>query len=336
MLFFQIQKICIIIILIIYILILIFPILKEKLLFFKIFISTKLFNNILIEFDISAINSRHGPGTFIKGINQILPFHWRKCCFASSLFIKNNNFHPDLYFVPRPFINEKQFKELLKKKLIEKYILGPIFVPKNWNLFPNKKVWKERKFIDILNLTKGIAVHTTRVRDYLSNKTKTIKMKQKYIIIRPCTSLKPTKIKSFKDRKIDILFFEKYADLNRRKQGKILLNLFKHTSKTIMPIKYGSYSKKDIQKIANDSKFIIYFSFFDTGAIGLKEIQNYGVISFTHQKEFVIDRESSFYIPELASINNIELAFVKIINIIDNFYSSNIQTKIIAKKKSIV
>ena len=82
--------------------------------------------------------------------------------------------------------------------------MGPIFVPKNWNLFPNKKVWKERKFIDILNLTKGIAVHTTRVRDYLSNKTKTIKMKQKYIIIRPCTSLKPTKIKSFKDRKIDI------------------------------------------------------------------------------------------------------------------------------------
>lgn len=117
MIFFQIQKICIIIILIVYILILIYPILKEKLLFFKIFISTKLFNNILIEFDISAINSRHGPGTFIKGINQILPFHWRTCYFASSLFIKNNNFHPDLYFVPRPFINEKQFKELLKKKI---------------------------------------------------------------------------------------------------------------------------------------------------------------------------------------------------------------------------
>ena len=97
MLFFQIQKICIIIILIIYILILIFPILKEKLLFFKIFISTKLFNNILIEFDISAINSRHGPGTFIKGINQILPFHWRKCCFASSLF--NNSLLKIIIFI---------------------------------------------------------------------------------------------------------------------------------------------------------------------------------------------------------------------------------------------
>ena len=84
------------------------------------------------------------------------------------------------------------------------------------------------------------------------------------------------------------------------------------------------------------NKNLYYFSFFDTGAIGLKEIQNYGVISFTHQKEFVIDRESSFYIPELASINNIELAFVKIINIIDHFYSSNIQTKIIAKKKLFV
>ena len=129
-----------------------------------------------------------------------------------------------------------------------------------------------------------------------------------------------------------VLFFEKYADLNQIKQGKILLNLFKNTSKNIVSIRYRSYNKKIINELANDSKFIIYFSFFDTGAIGLKEIQNLGVICFTHQKEFVIDKESSFYISELKSINNIELAFYKIMNIIEKISKSNIQTDLIAKK----
>ena len=216
--------------------------------------------------------------------------------------------------------------------MIDKFILGPIFVPKKWNDFPNKKIWKERKFKDLLNLTKGIAVHSKRVKDYLMEKTNTFKLEHKFIIIRPCTNLKPIKIKSFIERKIDLLFFEKYADLNRMEQGKELLNLFKNTSKNIVTIKYGSYNKKIINELASDSKFIIYFSFFDTGAIGLKEIQNHGVICFTHQKEFVIDNESSFYISELASINNIKLAFDKIMIIMERISKLNIKTEIIAKK----
>ena len=56
------------------------------------------------------------------------------------------------------------------------------------------------------------------------------------------------------------------------------------------------------------------------------------MICFTHQKEFVIDKESSFYISELKSINNIELAFYKIMNIIEKISKSNIQTDLIAKK----
>ena len=130
---------------------------------------------------------------------------------------------------------------------------------------------------------------------------------------------------NFVQRKIDIIFFEKYADLNRRKQGSILLNLLKNTSKTVTSIKYGYYNKQDISEIANNSKFIIYFSFFDTGAIGLKEIQNYGVISFFHQKEFIIDKES-----------NIEIAFKKIMNIIEKISSLNVQTQLIAKKNQMI
>ena len=66
------------------------------------------------------------------------------------------------------------------------------------------------------------------------------------------------------------------------------------------------------------------------------KIQNYGVISFTHQKEFVLDKESSFYIPELASLNKIEISFKKIMNIIEKVSKMNIKTELIAKKNQII
>ena len=328
---FEALKIFIIIVLLIYGLYIFYPTLKRKFSFFKIYIFTKFFDNTLISIDISAINSRYGPGSFIRAINQVLPFNWGKCYFISSTYIKKY-FNPDLYFIPRPFIKERQFIQFIKTKLINKLILGPIFVPVKWKAFPNKYIWKERRFIDFLRLTRGIAVHSSRVKQYLMRRTHTFRYAHKFKIIRPCTNFKPKSIKSFEDRKIDILFFQKYADLNRRKQGKELLNLINNTSKKVVSIRYGTYNKKFINKIALDSKFIIYFSFFDTGAIGLKEIQNHGVICFTHQKEFVIDKESSFFIPELASVNNIKLAFNKIMNIIQNLSKSNIQTELIAKK----
>lgn len=285
--------------------------------------------------DVSLRNSVRGPGSFINGIDQVLPFFWGKCSFFSSSYLNNSSI-PDVYFIPYPRFNEKKFDQLVVNGLVNKLILGPIFVPKKWNTFPHPKIWMERRISDILNLTKGIAVHSERVREYLTRRSNNFKNIKKFKIVRPCSNFKPKNINSFVKRKIDILFFEKYADLNRRKQGAQLLNLLKNTSKTIESIKYGSYDKQIINNLANNSKFIIYFSFFDTGAIGLKEIQNFGVISFSHQKEFVIDKESSFYIPELASLNNIEIAFNKIMTIIENISKSNIRTELIAKKNQIV
>ena len=312
-----------------------YPNLKKKLVLLKIYIFKKLHFYTLIEIDTSASNSNRGPGNFIKGIMETLPFTWKNCSFISSSFI-NKHLQPDLYFIPYPKIKEKQFQKLVKEGIANKLILGPIFVPKKWNNFPNSKVWKEKRFSYILEQTKGIAVHSTRVRDYLAKKSNTVKNIKKFFIIRPCSNLKPNHIKSFKDREIDILFFEKYADLNRRQQGLKLLNLLKNTSKTVASIKYGSYNKTMMKEMASNSRFIIYFSFFDTGAIGLKEIQNYGVITFTHQKEFVLDKESSFYIPELASTNKIEISFNKIMNIIEKVSKMNIKTELIARKNQII
>ena len=335
MILFEKKKTYILIILLIYDLNLVYKSFKNKFVLLKIYIYKKLLNKILLEIDISGITSNKGPGNFINGINQVLPFIFEKCCFISSKFI-NNFLQPDFYFIPFPQFTQNQYLEFIKSKIINKFILGPIFVPNYWFSFPDKKYWVESQFQNIFKLVKGIAVHSKRVKDHLSNRANITEDLNKFIIIRPCTNIKPIKIKSFSEREIDILFFEKYADLNRRKQGSILLNLFKNTSKRIESIKYGFYNKAYLKELANNSKFIIYFSFFDTGAIGLKEIQNFGVICFSHQKEFIIDNETSYYIPELANINNIESAFHKIMKIIDSLSYSNIKTELIAKKNQMI
>ena len=86
-----------------------------------------------------------------------------------------------------------------------------------------------------------------------------------------------------------------------------------------------------MEKLSNNSKFIIYFSFFDIGPIGLIEIQNHGVILFTHQKEFVIDKNSSFFIPELANKDDMKSAFNIIMEKIEIIIKSNPNSELIAK-----
>ena len=290
------SKIIIVMTLVIYELYFIFPILKNKFVMLKIYIYKRFFHHILVEVNLFGIHSNRGPGSYLKGINGVLPFIWRNCIFISSSYNKNY-FNKDLYFFPIPNFKEEQYIKFIKEEIFKKFILGPNFVPMNWNTFPDQKYWYERKFSYLLNLSKGVAVHSKRVIDHLSSRTNTSNNIKKFRIMRPCTNLKPNKIKSFKKREIDILFFEKYADLNRSEQGGKLLNFFKNTSKRLKTIKYGEYNKETMKELANNSKFIIYFSFFDTGAIGLKEIQNYGVIAFSLQKEFIIDNETNnFYV----------------------------------------
>jgi len=145
-------------------------------------------------------------------------------------------------------------------------------------------------------------VHSERVRNYLINRTNTFNL--------------------------NILFFEKYQDFNRSQQGEKLLSLLKNSSKIIERLKYGNYTKEKMGYLAINTKFIIYFSFFDTGAIGLKEIQNYGVFTFSHQKELIIHNETGFYVPELADENNIGQAYqiiMKKIEIVTNL-NPNTQT----------
>ena len=300
-----------------------------------LFFNNKLLNRILIEFDTSAINSHGGPGSFVKGLYKFLPFSSDNCIFISSSFI-NFIYNFDYYYLPIPKFNRNNFDKLAKMNLIKKYILGPTFVPNKWESFPNTSDWKEEKFSEILNLSKGIVVHSNRVKNYLSQKSNTTNNIRKFKIIRACSNLKPKKINSFQKRKIDLLFFEKYSDVDHSNQGKILLSLFRQTNKNIISIKYGTYTKKSIKSLANNSKFVVYFSFYDTGAIGLKEIQNYGVFCFTHQMDLVIDNETSFFIPELTNQKDMYPAFKKIIGIIERISSKNPNSQLIAKRNQFI
>jgi hypothetical protein len=244
-------------------------------------------------------------------------------------FEEKKNSH--YYFIPYPKFNESIFNKWIKIKKVNKLILGPIFVPEIWELFPNKNIWKEKIFTKILRQVKGIAVHSKRVRNYLSLRTNTKNLIKKYKIIRPCTNIKPKNIMPFIERKIDILFFEKYKDLDYSQQGAQILNLFSNTSKKIEVLRYGNYTKEKMEYLANNTKFIIYFSFYDTGAIGLKEIQNYGVFAFSHQRDLIIHPETSFYVPELANEDNMNQAYRIIMKKIEILTNLHPNTQLIAK-----
>ena len=177
---------------------------------------------------------------------------------------------------------------------------------------------------------KGIAVHSERVVNYLSKRSNTINLINKFKIIRPCTNIKPKNIIPFIKRKIDILFFEKYSDFDQSQQGIQFLNLLKNSSKKIERLKYGNYTKKEIEYLANNTKFIIYFSFFDTGAIGLKEIQNYGVFAFSHQRDLIIHNDTGFYVPELANEKDLIQAYKIIMNKIEIVTNLNPNAQLIA------
>lgn len=236
----------------------------------------------------------------------------------------------DFYYFISPSFSENEYETLVNIKLINKYILGPIFVPESWKKFPQKKFWKERRFSEILNNVKGVVVHSNRVSNHLANRTNTTKNIKKFIIVRACTNLKLSSLKSFSERKIDIILYEKYADFNYTNESKILLSKL-NQKKIIVRLKYGDYTKKQMIEIANNSKFIIYFSFYDTGAIGLKEIQNFGVFAFTLQEDLILSNETTFYIPELENKKKIDIAAQKINEIIDNIEKKNPDLNLIAK-----
>lgn len=300
-------------------------------LIFSFYLMQKKTRSIIIEVDVSKIKGKgRGPITLQKGFNKILPYNSKKCKFVKAQKIEPTKRNKvDFFFISLPSISESEFEQWKRFNRANSLLLGPTFIPKLWFKFPISTIWKEKNIRDILKYSKGIVVHSRRVRDYLAKKSNTTDLVNKFIILRPCTYIMPKDIKPFKDRKIDIILYEKYADSNRTRQGNQLYNLLKDTDKTIERLVYSKYNIEYALKLANNSKFIIYFSFYDTGAIALKEIQNYGLLIFTHQIDLLINNKTGFYIPEL-EYNDMKVAFYRIMGIINDISKEVPNTQLIA------
>ena len=295
-------------------------------------------NQIIIEVDISkSFLDGEGPIQIVKSLRDILPYETEKCKFIPSKSITpiNGRNKSDYFYFPFPCLAESVYEEWNKINRAKSLLLGPYFVPTIWNYFPYQGFWNEKRFKEILKTIKGIVVHSKRIRKYLSSKSNTTDLLYKYKFLRPCTNLIPKYIKNFENRTIDIIYFEKFDDLDKRKQSEKLLNYFNKTNLTIERITFRTYRKNNtrerIMKLANNTKFIIYYSFYDIGGITLKEIQNYGVFCFTHEEDFVLNEETTFLIPELHNDNNMKPAFDKIIKIIQRISNSHPNIQLIAK-----
>ncbi|OUM57159.1 hypothetical protein PIROE2DRAFT_17928 [Piromyces sp. E2] len=252
----------------------------------------------IIEVDVSPASSTRnsGPFSLIRSINEVLPYKTDDCKFipnSKGIGLNNAYGSSDYLYIILPGLSESEYDKLVEKKVIGKFILGPTFVPSNWNKFPIQNHWKEKRFKEILSSVKSIVVHSDRVRDHLAERSNSTSLLNKFAHLRPCTNIKPDKVKSFDERTNDIILFEKYPDVDRSKQGEELNKLLEKSNK--------------------------------------KEIQNFGVIAFTLQKDLVTDERTSYYIPELANENTIEKAYEKIMEIIDRINKEKPDLQSIAK-----
>ena len=200
----------------------------------------------------------------------------------------------DYFMLSDPIMREETYDKWKFYNKTHSLLLGPAFLPHLWYKFPNNIFWNERRYKEILQSIKAQLVHSDRVRDHLLTRSNNQDLINKFIIFRACTHKLPKYIKTFKEREIDIILYEKYADHNHKKQGRELYNLLRSTNKRVEILEYGHYSQQYELQLANNTKFLIYFSFYDTGALALKEIQNYGVISFSLQKDLVNSDKTSF------------------------------------------
>lgn len=183
-------------------------------------------------------------------------------------------------------------------------IFGPLPVPLNWSAFPIQNNCMESDFKKTLKMMGSYAVHSKRVESYLTKRSGIEKYPAyKFAKVRACTMLQPEKVKPWGERNYDVIFFEKYADEDHSKQGAELYEELSKAGLKITRLSYSGeyqYTHDHMKEVANDSRFIVYFSFWDTGAIGLLEIQNYGVYSFTVQDDLIDEtHETGMYVENL-------------------------------------
>ena len=99
---------------------------------------------ITIEVDVSATLNKRGPGIFIKGINNILPYKTKNCKFISSktIYSFKRKSRANFYFIPYPHFNELIFNKWIEIKKVNKLLalyllIGAVFLIKKFGTKEN-------------------------------------------------------------------------------------------------------------------------------------------------------------------------------------------------------
>lgn len=283
-------------------------------------------------------------GDYISSLNASLPTYHGKCRFLTE-----NAGYEAIAFSDDPYrfffiLNGENLCGILRyftknyKEKIKNAIFGPYPVPMDWMRFPQNNCI-EKNFTNTIYRMGSYAVHSTRVRDHLVTRANITNYEpHKFAIVRPCTLVAPTTIKPWKDREIDVILFEKYADIDRKQQGLQIYEMLKAANLKVVRVGVNQDRNTSPESIrqshydaASNAKFIIYFSFWDTSALRFHEMQNHGVYSFTVQDDLV-DAEGrvGIYVPELAG-DDVSEAMNSIIRKMKEISASNPDSEKIAR-----
>ena len=77
-----------------------------------------------------------------------MPYNSSHCNFIASkaIYSINSKNKTNYFYISYPLFEEYIYNKWKRNNKDKKLILGPNFVPENWYQFPNKKLWKERRF----------------------------------------------------------------------------------------------------------------------------------------------------------------------------------------------
>lgn len=216
------------------------------------------------------------------------------------------------------FLFSDYFKELLNNNYLQIYkntIYGPMVSPRKWLQFPQNGTY-EVYWSSCINKILAYVVQSERVKNHLLKHSTTFyKIQTKYIVSHGC--LIPNNsysVLSWSKRSIDILIYAKFADINKEIE---LHSLIKYLllNFTIKLIRYGNHTKNSLIYYSNNSKILIYFSYFDCWPSSLMEMENLGVYPIVHQCE-LIEKYGT-------CINNISNNFHNLIYVIKSILNGN-------------
>lgn len=167
------------------------------------------------------------------------------------------------------------------------FLLGPTYSPIRYFDFPKKDTYEEN-WTDIVKQN-FIISHSERVINYMMSRTNSEEQRKRYIIVPACIQVEDkTDIIPYENRTIDVLFYRKFADESHPQESTLILDQLK-AKYNVVYVKYTRFRRHKLLKLAQNTKVILYYSFYDTGAIALKEIQEFGAFALSLQSDLIDD-----------------------------------------------